>query len=367
MREGFTTGSAATAAACAAVSLLCGRARPPRITIPLPPFDLARPKYLEIPVHEVRRLPDGVMAAVIKDGGDDPDATHRARIEAFARFDEALPALDVHVDGGTGVGRVTLPGLPLAVGEAAINPVPRQQICRAVRAILAQSSGMPRCGVRIVIAVPDGERIARHTLNPRLGIIGGISILGTHGTVKPFSHEAWQSAILQSMDVALANRSSRQSALPALCLSTGRRSERLLMARYPALPPLCFIQAADHVAFSLKAASQRAFTPIAWGCFFGKLVKLAQGMPYTHARSAPLDTALIARCCTAIHAATEMKARLAACTTANQALELLLPSPAGSEAVARLVRMAKEQAQVFAGGPVMMHLFHTDGRELAAA
>ena len=275
MREGFTTGSAATAAACAAVSLLCGQASPQRITIPLPPFDLAPPRYLQVPIREAQLLPDGAMAAVVKDGGDDPDATHRARIEAFARFDPSLPALDVHIDGGVGVGRVTLPGLPLSVGEAAINPIPRQQIGHAVRALLAGVSGTSRCGVRIVISVPDGERIARHTLNPRLGIIGGISILGTHGTVKAFSHAAWQSAIEQSMDVALANRPPRQNGMPALCLSTGRRSERLLMARYPALPPLCFIQAADHAEFSLKAAAQRAFTPLAWGCFFGKLVKLA--------------------------------------------------------------------------------------------
>ena len=367
IREGFTTGSAATAAACAAVSLLCGQACRQRISIPLPPFDLSPPRCLEIPIHEARLLPEGAMAAVIKDGGDDPDATHRARIEAIVRFDASLPALTVHIDGGVGVGRVTLPGLPLPVGEAAINPVPRQQICRAVREILVNSSRTPRYGVRIVISVPDGGRIARHTLNPRLGIIGGISILGTYGTVKAFSHEAWQSAILQGMDVALANPLPRQKGLPALCLSTGRRSERLLMARYPALPPLCFIQAADHVAFSLNAATQRAFTPLAWGCFFGKLVKLAQGMPYTHAHSAPLDTSLIARCYAAVCAAPDMRAQLAACNTANQALDLLLTTTGGLEAIAGIVRLAKEQAQAFAGGPVNIHLFHTDGRELVVA
>jgi cobalt-precorrin-5B (C1)-methyltransferase len=307
------------------------------------------------------------MAAVIKDGGDDPDATHRARIEAFARFDASLPKLELSINGGTGVGRVTLPGLPLPVGEAAINPVPRQQIDRAVREVLAHAGAASSCGVRIVISVPDGERIARHTLNPRLGIIGGISILGTHGTVRAFSHEAWQSAILQSMDVALANRPPQQSALPALCLSTGRRSERLLMACYPALPALCFIQAADHVRFSLEAAAQRALTPLAWGCFFGKLVKLAQGIPYTHARSAPLDMAFIARCHAGLNAAQDMETQLAACNTANQALELLLGAPKGIETVARLVRLAKEQAQAFAGSTVIVHLFHTDGRELAVA
>jgi cobalt-precorrin-5B (C1)-methyltransferase len=326
--------------------------------------------FLDIPVAGARRLPDGAAASVIKDGGDDPDATHRAVIETCARFDAALSPGELRIEGGRGVGRVTLPGLPVPVGEAAVNPVPREQIRRAALEALARFGGAaPDRGLLLTVSVPDGENIARRTLNPRLGILGGISILGTHGTVRPYSHEAWQSVILQSMDVARAALPPGAPGKgPALCLSTGRRSERLLMARYPALPPLLFIQAADHAAFSLRAASRRAFTPLAWGCFFGKMAKLAQGMENTHARNQLPDMGFIAGGLAGRSQESErLKEKITACSTAAHALELLLGAPEGRATVARLTALAKRRAQSFAGGPVVVHLFHPDGRELAAA
>lgn len=378
-REGFTTGSAATAAACAAVELLLTGKSPERVLVPLPPFAAEEPAgRLEIAIADAF-FPHGdnstAAASVVKDGGDDPDATHRAVIEVRARFDASLPPAELRIEGGRGIGRVTLPGLPLSVGEAAINPVPREQIRRAVRSLPAYlHMRTSPCGLVLTVCAPEGERIALRTLNPRLGIIGGISILGTHGTVRPYSHEAWQSAVLLSLDVARAARDTARNdaetpaGLPALCLSTGRRSERLLMARYPALPPSFFIQAADYAAFSLRAAAERGFTPLAWGCFFGKLVKLAQGLEYTHARCAPLDMNFIARTFADENSANPaLEKELTACVTASRALDMLLPAPGGSAAVARIAALAAGNARRFADGPVAVHLFHSDGRELLVA
>ncbi len=363
-REGFTTGSAATAAACAAVELLLAGRGPSSVTIPLPPFDdRGRPEgRLAVAVEQTRREANGALARVIKDGGDDPDATHKAAIDVHARLDPALPPLSLRIEGGRGVGRATLPGLPVPVGEAAINPVPREQMRRAVLETLERLGAREAAGLVLTVSVPDGERIARRTLNPRLGIVGGISILGTHGIVRPYSHDAWKQAIILSLDVALAARADHPPHEPALCLSTGRRSERLLMARYPDLDPLFFIQAADYAAFSLKAAAERGFIPLAWGCFFGKLAKLAQGLSYTHARSAPLDMAWIAR-----RAGGTAAREIAACVTAGHALEILLALPQGPDIVRGIAATAGEQARKFAGAPVIIHLFHQDGRELVTA
>jgi len=217
LREGFTTGTAMTAGAVAALRHVFGLPFLPVLSVPLPPQEgVGVPGRLGVPVAEVLTEGDGATGVVIKDGGDDPDATHGARIETHVRL---LPdaTATLLLEGGTGVGRVTLPGLPVAVGEVAVNPGPRAQLEFAVREVCAaQGYGG---GVRVTVRVPEGEAIARHTLNGRLGIVGGISILGTRGTVRPYSHEAWKAAIAQELSVARALGHRRA------CLSTGRRSE----------------------------------------------------------------------------------------------------------------------------------------------
>ncbi|MDR2162054.1 MAG: cobalt-precorrin-5B (C(1))-methyltransferase CbiD [Desulfovibrio sp.] len=297
LREGFTTGTAAAAAACAAVAALLGGGAPVFVSVPLPPLQGGR---LEIPVAAVRSGRTAghpwALATVIKDGGDDPDATHGLRLQVLASpvpppLAGAVPAglvdgfpLPVFLYAGKGVGRVTMPGLPLPPGEPAINPDPRRQIAAAVC-----EAAMPRGyggELHLTISVPRGEERARRTLNPRLGIVGGISILGTRGIVRPYSHQAWRTAIVQAVDVAEA------AGISTLLFSTGRRSERLLRSLYPYLPDQAFVQAADQAAFSLRLAGRRSFSCLVWGCFPGKLLKLAQGLEWTHARSAPADLAL---------------------------------------------------------------------------
>lgn len=385
LREGFTTGSAAAGAALAAWQLVsCGQA-PDRVRVPLPPLVAAVPRgWLELEVAltapgpapelaEAWRRQDGsadappphaghsAHAVIIKDGGDDPDATNGARITATVVMNDSTASTAAHapplphaptlrIAGGPGVGRVTLPGLPVPVGKAAINPVPQAQL----RATLQQ--GQPLPPLTVYLSVPDGEALARHTLNPRLGIVGGISILGTHGIVRPFSHAAWKATIEQGLSVA------RATGCQAVGCSTGRRSETLLMAQCPTLPPQAFVQVGDYAAFTLKAAERMGFREVIWGCFFGKLLKLAQGCGYTHARDTTLDLRTLAGfarrsglCCADA---------VAVCTTAAQALEFLLAEPGGQRVLAQMAAQALEVMRTMTACRIQLHLFHMDGRLL---
>ena len=405
LREGFTTGSAAAGAALAALQLLRQGNAPAEVRVPLPPFsaapqggnsELFAPRdWLNVPVESCGMGPAPELAAVwaanayahadpppeaalrsahasiIKDGGDDPDATSGARITVTVvesappqQHAEVADLARIIIKGGPGVGRVTLPGLPVPVGQAAINPVPRQQITHALQAWerdhadarVDTQSGLTR--LTVFVSVPQGVQLAQKTFNPRLGIEGGISILGTQGTVRPFSHAAWKATIEQGLAVAAA------TGCPSVCLTTGRRSERLLMERRPLLPARCFVQVADFAQFSLHAAGKLDFEQIIWGCFFGKLVKLAQGHAYTHAQDSTLDMQALARLTNAAGAA--CGEAVASCITAAHALELLLADPAGPRVLAQVAQRAMRTAQLFAGRPVSLHLFHTDGRELLA-
>lgn len=382
LREGFTTGTAATGAALAALTLLLRGAAPARVSVPLPPIAPRAPEntgapgpelpraWLDLPVAacaygpapELDGMPRALPCAharIRKDGGDDPDATSGALITAtvFLRSPAASPS-PIRLEAGPGVGRATLPGLPVAVGAPAINPGPQAQLRFALRHALdaMPAEGGEHPALDVILSVPGGEELARHTLNPRLGITGGISILGTQGTVRPYSHAAWRATVAQGLSVAAA------TGCRTVCLSTGRRSERLLMRRYPELPPQAFVQAADFARFSLAAAGALPLDRLVWGCFFGKLAKLAQGLEYTHAREAPLDMPALADLCREAGAA--CAPRLARCVTAAHALELLLADAAADAALAAVGRRAAATARRFAGRPVTLHLFHTDGREL---
>ncbi|MBD5416617.1 MAG: cobalt-precorrin-5B (C(1))-methyltransferase [Desulfovibrio sp.] len=370
LREGFTTGTAATAAALAALSLLLQGSAPVSVPTPLPPIAEGPRAWLDVPVlacapgpapelaGQPQLCPAGAPAAyarVRKDGGDDPDATNGALITASVVLQPEAPAPRIRIEGGPGVGRVTLPGLPVPVGEAAINPGPQAQLRYALTHALSQLAGEGPA-LTVVISVPGGEELARHTLNPRLGIQGGISILGTQGTVRPYSHTAWRATVAQGLSVA------RATGCRTVCLSTGRRSEVLLMHRYPELPEQAFIQAADFARFSLAEAGRLPLERLVWGCFFGKLAKLAQGLEYTHAREAPLDMGALAALCAEAGAA--CAPQVARCVTAAHALELLLADPARDAALAAVGARAIATARRFAGRAVTLHLFHTDGREL---
>jgi cobalt-precorrin-5B (C1)-methyltransferase len=352
LREGFTTGTAAAGAAKAATLLLLAGDSPGTVDVPLPGGG-----RLEIAVATLRREADGAYAAIIKDAGDDPDVTHGAAIGCRVCFHGA--AGTVEVDGGLGVGRVTLPGLPVAVGQAAINPAPRRQIADAV-AEAARACGFGG-GLRAVVTVEQGEALARKTLNPRLGIVGGISILGVSGIVRPFSHDAWRTSIAEALDVAKALGHD------TVGFSTGRRSEALLGAAEADLPATGLVQAADFFAFALKEAADRGFGRIIWAAFGGKLVKMAQGLTNTHAHRGDTDFSALAGWCRQAGWPEAASTAAATANTARHALEMA-PTPAAKAAlVAVLAGQAIGHMRRFAGpGPALvLRVFDFDGAPLA--
>lgn len=363
LREGFTTGSAAAAAARAATIYALTAEAPEFVDIPLPPPHPAGQDRLRIAIARVADDGMGVRAAVVKDAGDDPDATHGARIEAHVILDPAFSGVGPHVliGGGAGVGRVTLPGLPVAVGQAAINPGPLEQIRQSVLEVLPDYfKGI----ALVVIEVPGGEDIARHTLNPRLGITGGISILGTGGVVRPYSHGAWAECVRRSLDVA------RAAGHAAAVMTTGRRSERFFQERYASAPDICLVQAADFYALSLRAAAERGFGHVVWAVFFGKLVKQAQGFESTHAREAELDFGLLARWAGEAGADDAACAAILGANTAAQVLALLSGDAAGEVAgrlTALLVGRAKAAAARHLDGYVAGHLAGQVDEQASAA
>lgn len=356
LRTGRTTGTCAAAAAMAGTRFLLTGETPDGVDAPLPPGGT-----LAVPVERYERDfggGDAVRVTVIKDGGDDPDATHGCEVRAVVRLDrDADIPLAVTLDGGEGVGRATLPGLPVPVGEAAINPEPRRQIERAVR---LAAEGLATGRVDVVIEIPGGETIARKTLNPRLGILGGISILGTQGIVKPYSHASWKATIAEGLDVA------RAMGIKEPVFTTGRRSERFYLETHPEVPEQALIQAADFFAFAMRAAAERGFARATWAVFFGKLVKQAQGVEYTHARTHPVDFGLLAERC--LEAGVD-RSRIQAVRSANtaiQVLEMLRDDPARDGLVRLLTDRAAAAALAHCGGrcETAYEVFDFDGHPL---
>jgi len=353
LRTGRTTGSCATAAAMAGTLYLLTGETLAQIDVPLPPGGL-----LAVPIDRYEPTDIGVRVTVIKDGGDDPDATHGHDIQAVVSIDRVSTGmLSVHIDGGRGVGRATLPGLPVEVGQAAINPDPKKQIETGVR----QAAEGMECGkVSVIVEVPGGEEIAKKTMNPRLGIKGGISILGTQGIVKPYSHDSWRATIEEGLDVAKAQ------GLTHAVFTTGRRSERLYLEAYPGTSELALVQAADFFEFSMQAAAKRGFSRVSWSLFFGKLVKQAQGLSYTHAKTHPVDFQQLADWCGEAGCSMLHRQQIMDANTARQVLELLNGDPDRPRLIKLLIKHAKKAAEDFSGGQCSVDyaVFDFDGTRL---
>lgn len=283
LRTGFTTGTAAAAAAKGALLCIIEEKAPERVEIELLTGD-----PILIPIaHCVMEQPNRARCTVIKDAGDDPDITHGAEIGARVIVHEKNgETTSVEITGGEGVGVVTKPGLEVSPGEPAINPGPRKMITRSVLSVLNEHG--KSAPVRVEIYVPKGGELTKKTLNERLGIIGGISILGTTGIVRPMSHEAYTATIESALSVAEAMNNDR------VVLTTGRRSERYSQSVWPDLPEESFIQIGDYFEFSVNAASRRKINSITIAAFFGKAVKMAQGIPCTHAAKSKLTLTRLA-------------------------------------------------------------------------
>jgi len=240
-----------------------------------------------IPTHRCRLETEGnAICTVIKDAGDDPDVTNKAEIGArvsvqvFSERQATGKTPKIEIIGGEGVGRVTKPGLEVPPGRPAINHGPVKMITRAIHDVLEKHSLVDR--VQTEIFVPEGEKLAEKTLNARLGILGGISILGTTGVVRPMSHDAFIATITSALSVA------RACGLNRVVLTTGRRSERFAQVLWPAMAEEAFIQIGDFFKMSLEAASDLGFEQATLAVFFGKALKMAQAVPHTHAAKASL-------------------------------------------------------------------------------
>ena len=261
LHSGLTTGTCATAAAIAATKRLLYGETPAEVPVLLP-----NGETITVPVG----YSDG-YAYCIKEAGDDPDVTNgievRAKVENATRFE---------IYGGEGVGKFTLPGFDYPPGEAAINKGPREMI----RANIKEN-------VRITISVPQGEEIAKRTFNPRLGIEGGISIIGVSGIVKPFSEEAFIDSIRKCMEVALASGTDR------VVINSGGKSERFVKALYPELPQQAFVEYGNYIGETLKIANEIGIKNVTLGVMLGKAVKLAEGHLDTHSKKATMNKAFI--------------------------------------------------------------------------
>ena len=308
-RSGFTTGACAAAAARAAtLGLLTGEV-PASIHCALP-----NGQDVEFPVHAGRVEGDTAHAVIVKDAGDDPDATNGAHLTAQVR---CLPSAagQIVLKGGPGVGLVTKEGLGLEVGGPAINPVPRRNIDANVRAVAGEL--LDQDGLEVTISVPGGEEMAKKTLNARLGILGGISILGTTGIVRPYSTAAFRASVVQAVDVA-----SKQGQT-SIVFTTGGRSEKFAMKQLPELGEACFVQMGDFVKAAFQTAIKRKMARVYIGAMAGKLTKMGQGLAVTHAWKAAIDRDLLADCAHEVGAAPDLVEEIRNAETARFAAERL--------------------------------------------
>lgn len=271
LHSGLTTGTCATAASIAATRRLLYGETPAEVAVLLPNGET-------IPVTV--GYGDG-YAYCVKEAGDDPDVTNgievRAKVEKATQFE---------ICGGNGVGRFTLPGFDYPVGEAAINKGPREMIRKNILAVMNHGDS-PHDSLRITISVPNGEEIAKRTFNPRLGIEGGISIIGVSGIVKPFSEEAFIDSIRKCMEVAKASGSER------VVINSGGKSERFVKTMYPDLPQQAFVEYGNYIGDTLKIANELGIKNITLGVMLGKAVKLAAGNLDTHSRKTTMDKAFV--------------------------------------------------------------------------
>lgn len=356
LRSGYTTGACAAAAAKAAVHLAVTGEPPRTVEIPFP--DSSRHRF---EVHRTWQGAAGLCgAAVLKDAGDDPDVTNGAEIVAEVRLLPAAPAASpacvagaaekIVLCRGEGVGLVTKPGLAVPPGEPAINPVPRRMIGEAVLEGLAGKDTW----VQVTIAVPGGEALAEKTLNRRLGIRGGLSILGTTGIVRPVSAEAWTATIKASLDVA------REAGLREVVLSTGRTSEKGVQELLK-LPEEAYAMMGDYLQFSLQEAGARGFTRIHLAGMWAKIVKAALAIPQTHVRHGALETEQAVALLADLGAAPAVVRSLAGVNTARE-IYVRLHEQGQEELIAKVCRRAQEYARREAGTEVEVYLVVSDGK-----
>lgn len=261
LHTGFTTGSCATAAAKAALMVLLSGEKITEVS-----FKIPEGETMKMPIDSTEATPMSAKASVIKDSGNDPDVTNGCRISVTVAY-ATHPGITFY--GGEGIGTVTLPGLGLDIGEPAINPAPRKNI-------IDELSSLYTGGLDVTISLENGKDLAEKTFNPRVGVVGGVSIIGTTGIVRPFSHEAFIDCIRREMDVALAMNCER------IVVNSGGKSERFMKVLFPDLPSHAFIHYGNAIGETMEIGREKGVPRITIGIMLGKAVKLAEGNMDTH-------------------------------------------------------------------------------------
>ena len=328
LRRGWTTGACAAAAARAALEALLTGRFPDPVQIRLPRGD--EPSFA-LALKEL--TPDGARAGIVKDAGDDPDVTHGALV--IAEVARGAPGSGITFRAGEGVGRVTRPGLALAVGEPAINPGPRAMITAAL-AEAAESSDRAAPDLAVTVSIPGGEALAAKTLNARLGILGGLSILGTSGVVIPYSCSSWIHSIQRGIDVA------RASGLAHIAAATGSSSEAAVQ-RLLGLPEVALIDMGDFAGATLKYLRRHPVERVTLAGGFAKLAKLAQGHLDLHSSASQVDTAALAAILAELGCGDAVAAQARAAAGAGEVLDLA--RRVGAETAAALAQRIAMQAR----------------------
>jgi cobalt-precorrin-5B (C1)-methyltransferase len=342
LRTGFTTGACAAAAAKAATRVLVGGA-------PLTEIESTLPNRSQVTfkLHRCDRTGDRAICSIIKDAGDDPDCTHGAELVAEVELRDA-PGIELR--GGPGVATVTKPGLGLTVGDPAINPVPRRNIIEMVEQELAAGA---RPGAVVTISVPRGEEMAKETTNAKLGLLGGISILGTTGIVQPYSTAAFKASVIQEIDVA-ATAGHRE-----LVLTTGGKSEQYAMQLHPHLGEQAFVQVGDFIGVGVRHCARRNVDRAIVVGMIGKLSKMAAGKLQTHVAGSEVDLGLLATFAVEAGASEALADKIRAANTARHVLELCRAE--GVVGITRVVceRVAGHLTRA-AGGALAVHVLLVD-------
>ena len=273
LRTGFTTGTCATASSKAAILAMVNQKSIDKVDVLLPKRD-----KINIQIKNCKFSKNTATCSVIKDGGDDPDVTHGAEIIVELTLTDNIGIIEI--DGGDGVGRVTKPGLGLDIGSAAINPTPKKMILENVQEVGGEI--LKQNGIKIIISVPKGKEIATKTDNPRIGIMNGISILGTSGIVIPYSTASFAAAIRQQIDVV---RSMNDD---TVFLTTGGRSEDFAR-KIIELPDHSFIQMGDFSGYTIQQCAKKGLKKAYVAGFIGKLAKMAAGVKQTHVKGSKVN------------------------------------------------------------------------------
>jgi cobalt-precorrin-5B (C1)-methyltransferase len=344
LKTGWTTGSCAAAAAkAAAKALLTGEVQS-GVEIKLPRKGEEQRVRFAVERCEVGEA--WAEAVVVKDAGDDPDVTHGARLTARVFWREE-PGIEL--DRDEGVGLVTKPGLGLPVGGPAINDVPRRMISYSVEEVMNPEER----GVRVVVSVPGGEKMAEKTTNARLGIVGGISILGTTGIVRPFSTASWRASVGQAVNVMGAQGHG------TFVLSTGGLTEKAAMRLLPDLEEVCFIEVGDFTGHALKQAVKNGLERVFFVGMVGKLAKLAAGVMMTHWTRSKVDNELLAEITAEAGGSLELVEEVKEANTARHAYELWQDARL-EKAPHLLCARAAENLSEFVEGKLEVHVIMVD-------